>query len=70
MDTQQQATGTREYEPQRIYDVRLRRAVKVGAATIRPLGVHQMTGAVLNAIVADQEAAGEGADAIVSAEPR
>lgn len=68
MDAQQQETGTtpHEYEPQRIYDVRLKRAVKVGAATIRPRGVHQMTGAVLNAIIADQE----GADAIVSAEPR
>ncbi len=68
MDTQQQETGAKphEYEPRRIYDVRLKRAVKVGAATIRPLGVHQMTGAVLNAIVADEQ----GADAIVSAEPR
>jgi len=69
MGQQQQTQGTaqakpQDYEPQRIYDVRLRRAVKVGAATIRPLGVHQMTGAALNAIVAEQE------DAIVSAEPR
>jgi hypothetical protein len=62
----QEAQGTQEtYEPERIYDVRLARAVKVGAATIRPLGAHQMTGATLTAIVAEQ-----GADAIDSAKPR
>lgn len=53
------------YEPERIYDVRLSRAVKVGRATIKPMGVHQMTGAALIDIVAR-----EGEDAIVSAQPK
>lgn len=54
-----------KYEPERIYEVKLRRAVKIGAATIRPLGVHQMTGAALIDIVAR-----EGDDAVASAQPR
>jgi hypothetical protein len=57
--------ATLAYEPDQIYDVKLARAVKVGGATIRPLGVHQMTGAVLNDIIAR-----EGADAVSAAEPR
>lgn len=53
------------YEPDRIYDVRLARAVRVGAMRIQPLSLHQMTGVALNGIIEN-----EGADAIVSAIPR
>jgi hypothetical protein len=59
------ATPAGAFDPETIYDVRLSRTVMVGRARIKPLGVHQMTGATLNAIVAE-----EGADAIDSAEPR
>lgn len=61
----QSATSTGSYDPETIYEVRLSRTVMVGRARIKPLGGHQMTGATLNAIVAE-----EGTDAIVSADPR
>ncbi|HEY8136268.1 MAG TPA: hypothetical protein VIF61_00410 [Methylocystis sp.] len=53
------------YDPSAIYDVRLAQPVRVGRATIRPLGVHQITGETLNAIVEEH-----GADAVASAERR
>ena len=53
------------YDLTTIYDVRLAKIVKVGAATIRPLGEHQMSGEVLNGIVKEH-----GVDAILSARPR
>lgn len=59
------ATSPSSYDPETIYDVRLSRTVMVGRARIKPLGEHQITGATLNAIVDE-----EGADAIVSANPR
>jgi hypothetical protein len=59
------ATSPGPFDPETIYDVRLTRTVMVGRARIKPLGAHQMTGATLNAIVAE-----EGADAIDSADPR
>lgn len=59
------ATSSGPYDPEATYDVRLSRTVMVGRARIKPLGGHQMTGATLNAIVEN-----EGADAIVSANPR
>jgi lipopolysaccharide export system protein LptA len=59
------STSPGSYDPEMIYDVRLSRTVMVGRARIKPLGGHQMTGATLNAIVDE-----EGADAIVSANPR
>jgi hypothetical protein len=65
MTHETQSEAPQLYEPTTVYDVRLRKAVMVGRARIKPLGVHQMTGEALNAIIAS-----EGADAIDSAKPR
>lgn len=53
------------YEPERTYQVRLTRIVRVGALRLLPRNEHQLAGAALNALVAEH-----GLEIVDAAVPR
>ncbi|WP_336810938.1 hypothetical protein [Bosea sp. MMO-172] len=53
------------YDPSLIYDVRLNQIVRVGALRLLPRNQHSLSGAVLNALVAEH-----GQEIVDAAAPR
>ena len=53
------------YDPERSYRVRLTRIAKIGALRLLPRNEHELSGAALNALVAEH-----GTEIVDAAEPR